>query len=61
MSFSMVDNKHFRNFIRTLNSGYRLPTSSKLKSDTIAKIQQSGETNKRQRLEYTDSEYDELV
>ena len=58
LTFSMVDNKHFRNFVRTLNNGYRLPTSMKLKSDTIDKIQQSGESNKRQRLQSTDSDDD---
>ena len=61
MSFSMVDNKHFRNFVRTLNSEYKLPTSSKLKSETIVKIQQSSESNKRQRIEYTYSDDDELI
>lgn len=61
MSFSMVDNKHFRNFVRTLNSRYKLPTSSKLKSDTIYKIQQSGESNKRQRIEDTYSDDDEII
>lgn len=58
LTFSMVDNKHFRNFVRTLNNGYRIPTSMKLKSDTIAKIQQSGESNKRQRLQYSESDDD---
>ncbi|CAO1376744.1 unnamed protein product [Diamesa serratosioi] len=55
-SFSMVDNKHFRNFVRTLNSGYRIPTSMELKSDTIAKIQKSTENNERRRLKYSEED-----